>query len=241
MARRLRFVGATWLFLLAATSPAEARSSVDHDAALWLMLFGQGRFEESERTLGRLRWWLDIQQREFGDGSDQTLLRPGLGYQMDDATSVWLGYAWIDTSAASGPTTNEHRIWQQLLWTMQLWQGRARPSVLTSRTRLEQRFLDNGDDVGWRARQLVKLTRPFDFEPRLGLAAYDEIFFNLNDTDWGASSGLDQNRLFAGLAWTFDEARRFTLEVGYLNQFLYRSGSEDDMNHILNINLLVNL
>ena len=80
--------------------------------------------------------------------------------------------------------------------------------------------------------------QPIAFDSRLRLVAYDEIFFALNDTDWGARAGFDQNRFFVGLAWQFVPGR--SVEVGYLNQFVERNGPDNLMNNILSINFLVN-
>ncbi|HVS17947.1 MAG TPA: DUF2490 domain-containing protein [Planctomycetota bacterium] len=59
--------------------------------------------------------------------------------------------------------------------------------------------------------------------------------------DWGSDTGLRQNRLFAGLGWTFEDARHLTLEFGYLNQYLRRSSGDDALNHILAVTLLASL
>ena len=91
--------------------------------------------------------------------------------------------------------------------------------------------------MGWRFRLFVKLIQPIAFNSHLRIVAYDEIFFALNDTDWGARAGFDQNRLFVGLAWQFVKGR--TIEVGYLNQFIERNGKDNLMNNLLSINLLV--
>ena len=115
------------------------------------------------------------------------------------------------------------------------------PMSIQLRSRLEQRFVSTGDDVGWRFRQFVKLGRPFQSEPRLSLLGYDEIFFSLNDTDWGASSGLDRNRLFVGFGWRFGAAGRLVGELGYLNQLVRNESGPHEVHHLLAVNLLLDL
>ena len=67
---------------------------------------------------------------------------------------------------------------------------------LASRSRLEQRFREGSqDDTGWRFRQFIKLTRSILDDGPLYWSLWDEVFLNLNDTDWGAQSGLDRNRM----------------------------------------------
>lgn len=74
--------------------------------------------------------------------------------------------------------------------------------VDTQFTGSRQRFRDDGDDTGWRFRQFFKLVYPLPDKPDVSLVAYDELFFGLNNTDWGVESGFDRNRLFLGAGWT---------------------------------------
>ena len=219
----------------------EARAQTKQDEGLWLMFAGQGEFTALDEDLRDFRWWLDVQPRftDDADGLKQTLVRPGLGYAFTDNAVGWMGYAWVRTEQNGSGHSQEHRIWQQLTWSPDI--GRF---SLASRTRLEQRFLDTGDNVGWRFRQFVKVALPIAAKSRLFLAAYNEAFFDLNDTDWGQRAGFSQNRLFVGLGWKFDSPARegsLSVEVGYLNQFIHNQSKTDRINHILSINLFWNL
>ena len=215
---------------------ASASADPSKNAGGWIMGMGSGDLSVVDPGLERVRWWLDIQGRfrDDTDGFAQSLVRPGLGYAVRDRVSLWLGYAHIRTEPKSGRNSDEHRIWQQLLWA---------PTFgdigFQSRTRLEQRFVSTGDDTGWRFREFVKLSRAFSFEPRLALVGYDEIFVDLNDTDAGQDAGFAQNRAFVGLAWRFDEDGRFVVELGYLNQFIDVRSGRNTMNHLVSVNLFV--
>ena len=66
--------------------------------------------------------------------------------------------------------------------------------------------------------------------------AWDEVFIHLNDTNWGADGGFDQNRLFLGFGWKRDLTSRCRVEAGYLNQHVNRSGRTDVANHLVAIN-----
>jgi hypothetical protein len=229
----LFFVVLVFLITLQEASPVCA--DAEQDRGLWLMVASQGSFDQESPKLSRLRWWFDGHARFFNetDGYGQSIVRPGVGWAVTEGSTLWLGYGWIRNSPAQGPDVDENRIWQQ--WTTGFSLGKA---GLGWRSRLEQRFLEGSSDVGWRFRQFIKLTRPLAFDDRLRLVAYDEIFLALNDTDWGANAGFDQNRFFVGLSWQFVPGR--SVELGYLNQYIQRSGQDNLVNNILSMNLLVN-
>ncbi len=219
-----------------APAPTQADPNPVHDFGTWFMVFGNGSLGPVHAELQRVRWWLDVQVRllDDSDGYDQTLVRPGFGWAFSDELTAWLGYAFVNTDPSGGSSFDEHRIWQQLLWT-----PRFRELSLQSRTRLEQRWVDTGSDTGVRIRQFFKATWPFRPGGRLGLAGYEELFFELNDTDAGQNAGFAQNRFWAGLFWRLSEGSGVTLELGYLNQFIRNSGRPSDrMNHIVSLNLL---
>lgn len=203
------------------------------DTGLWFAAFGNGKFE-SLADDSPLRWWFDAHYRMRDDsgGFNQSIVRPGLGYALTDEQAIWAGYGWIRTSPTSGANDfDEHRLWQQ--WT-------AAPSIgdwkFLHRSRFEQRWLEIGDDVGLRWRQLFRAQRILSDCPQWSLIGWDEAFFHLNDTDWGAESGFDQNRAFIGFGFKRCPHAPVRTEIGYLNQFVNRQGGLDGMNHILSIN-----
>lgn len=187
--------------------------------------------------LKKLRYWLEGVGRFGNDISDlsQGMIRPGLGYSLSDKTSIWLGYAYVFTDAPFAKRGfDEHRIWQQFLWT----QPTKQVGTLTSRSRLEQRFAETGDDVAFRFRQLFKISWPIPFNPSFSLVASDEVFVNISNADWGPRQGLDQNRAFVGAGYNFD--KHIKTEIGYMNQYIDRPVNPDRMDHILSVNLLLN-
>lgn len=216
-------VAALALGLLAAT-PALAD---DHDAQAWGNVTWQGPVS------GKLLLWAEAQER-FGDDVgrlSQSILRPGVGWQASKTVQLWAGYGRI-TNHNRGADVSEDRTWQQLSWNA----GQVGGGTLTTRTRMEQRWVETGSDAGWRLRQLVKYSRPVKPGADLHLVAISEVFFALDDTDWGARSGFDQVRNFAGVG--FSVAPKARLEVGYMNQYIERPGPNDRMNHIASFNLL---
>ena len=124
-------------------APASFAGPTENKGA-WFMAFGQGGFDESNESSHRLRWWLDAQLRHQGDdsGFEQFIARPGLGYAVTERATLWAGYAWIATERDAG-RSDEHRLWQQLTWS-----ERYQTVSVLLRTRLEQRFVEDGDDTG---------------------------------------------------------------------------------------------
>ena len=211
-------------------SPAQGQVQ---DAGLWLGAFSQGQLSPKRLEDARTRWWFDGNARFLGDDFElfQGVVRPGLGYQLTEEQTAWMGYAWIGESLPD-LTFHENRIWEQ--WSLARDHGDV---TIQLRSRLEQRFVSLGDDVGWRYRQMVRLQKPIDRYPNLLWVAWDEVFFHLNDTDWGARTGYNQNRLFVGIGRTPPSRSSRRTEIGYLYQQIQVAEDGADLsNHILSIN-----
>jgi len=97
--------------------------------------------------------------------------------------------------------------------------------IVSFRTMIESNFI-KGKDVRFRPRQMLRIMHPLAFEPRLSLISWDEFFIRVNSTKYGGQSGFDQNRVFAGLGWSFN--KNFRAETGYMNQYV------DDATHTNN-------
>ena len=231
-----RFVGVASLFALwvALFAPASALAQTVDDAGLWWAFFGQGDLHDEECTDLPLKWWFDGHARflDDADGFNQSIVRPGVGVSLGERSAIWAGYGWIRTSPLTGSDFDEHRIWQQ--WT---WSDTHEPITFALRSRLEQRLIETGDDTGWRFRQLVRAQHNLPRFPRLILVAWDELFVHLNDTDWGAERGFNQNRVFVGLGVKCDRPSSLRTEVGYLNQTIKVSGGANRSHHILSVNI----
>ncbi len=217
--------------LAVGTTRAVAAQTLE-DTGLWFAALGNGQFESLDDD-SPFRWWFDTHYRLRDDrnGFNQSIIRPGLGCALAEEQTLWAGYAWIRTSPVTGDDFDEHRSWQQ--WT-------ATPSIgdwrFLHRSRIEQRWVEIGDDVGLRWRQFARGQRILSHCPQWSLVLWDEVFFHLNDTDWGANTGLNQNRAFIGFGYKRYPRAAVRTEVGYLNQFINRRGGLDGLNHILSIN-----
>lgn len=205
--------------------------AADDDNAAWGIASAAGRFKSAGEPT---RWRYNVmgQWRHFnrGSGADQYLLRGGVGYGLNPTMSLWFGVDLFVTDPDGAPSRNEQRLWQQFSWSAASWDWGS----LSLRTRLEERKLENADDIGLRLRQLVSLAVPIPSQD-ITLVASTEHFVNVDDTDFGARSGFDQLRSFLGVRMPMTE--RAALEAGYMNQLINRSGQRDAVNHTAMLHL----
>lgn len=186
---------------------------------------------------GKIRYWLEAQGRLGMNVSSlsQSLLRPGIGYQINKESSIWTGYAWVYTKKPfSQHSLNEHRLWQQYLWIKDYSWIRG-----FSRTRLEQRFIENVSRTGWRFRQFFRLQLPLN-DNQYFLSANEEVFLRLNNTSNTINNrGFDQNRVFVGLG--FYPWKSWLLEAGYQNQLINRPSIRHFIGNSIVVNFIGNL
>lgn len=211
--------------------PVAASAQTVNDSGAWFAFFGRG---DVGAEADNLKWWFDGHLRFFDDtdGFGQSIVRPGVGYQIHDDIIAWAGYGWIRTSPATASDLDEHRFWQQLTWSENLDFG-----TLGLRSRLEQRLVETGNDTGHRFRQLASWRKPLNCEETCTFVVWDELFVHLNTTDWGAETGFNQNRAFIGFGFRESADSPSRIEVGYLNQHLNLRNRSDLSNHLLSVNI----
>lgn len=183
------------------------------------------------------RYWLETQERGGDNVSrfSQGLIRPGLGYSVNREWSVWLGYAWIYTAMPYVQTpVHENRIWQQALWVKPY-----RLNTFIARTRLEQRFIQQSPNMGWRLRQLAKAEFPLAKASHWSLVSSDEVFVHLNSYNINTQQGFDQNRCFLGFGYR--PRKHVLIELGYMNQYIKRSSGGAFSANIASLNFLAAL
>ncbi len=222
----LKILTVLYFFTISSFASAET----DEDGRFWLNVNAQGAM--SNQSFG---WYMEVQPRwrEEGEAFDTLIIRPAIFYKLSDSSSLWLGYGNVQTHPAGQSIKTEHRLWQQYLHNFEPMNG----IKLQSRTRFEQRRLEQASDTGYKLRQMLRATKTLEDAPSIYLAAWDEFFVYLNDTDWGAKQGFDQNRLFLGLGAKLNPT--LVLEVGYLNQYV-NTQQTNAMNHVLSTTLTLN-
>jgi hypothetical protein len=215
---------------LAGGTVSVVQATVSQDFRLWAPVYLTVPLSSS--FIG----YMEVNPR-FGDDVselDQLLLRPAVGYKLNDHFSLWQGYAWVGNYQPS--LHEENRLYQQLLY------RRKFPFVkILSRTRLEERFIENTDGTAVRARTMLRGDFPLPDAPEWAIVVYDEIFVNVNTVGNGPASGFDQNRLFFGMNRQF--TKQFNMDLGYQMQALNNSQPEliNQINHTILLQFFINL
>lgn len=216
------------LSALASCVGAPAHAETSQDEQFWLNLTSMGSIKDD------LVYFAEIQPR-IGDGIsriDQALFRGAIGWKFSPSVTLYQGFAHIVVPVEGGKDVNEERSFQQINWTL----GKPWAGELSTRTRLEQRWRSDGDDMGWRLREMLRYEKPLNpGSDALNALVYAEGFVALNDTDWGVRGGFDQLRSFIGAEVGLPGAS--TLEVGYLNQVINQSRGDTRVNHVASVTL----
>lgn len=155
----------------------------------------------------------------------QSLLRTGITYKVNQQIVLQAGYAWAPTFpygtytlAAVPKVFPEHRIYEQVVLSSAIGK-----STLSNRLRLEQRWIGRFASVDDDQPSFIFLNR-FRYMPRLDIplsakwymAGYDEIFIG-----FGKNVGenvFDQNRIGAMVG--YKASPKFRIEGGFMNQTL---------------------
>lgn len=202
-----------------------------NDSGLWSQVEGNFKLENFDSSLDRFRLWFTGEARFFNDFNrfSQGVVRIVPGYQFNDNIALYFGYTWQPTALKNGDTIHEHNINQAMTWSQASDWGN-----LSSRSMIEWRFVNHDSQMATRFRQKVRADYNLgNFAPYLSLIAWEELFLNVYSVDWGPESGFDQNRVFAGLGWRFDQAGHYTFELGYMNHYISRPNQNNVMNHML--------
>lgn len=207
-----------------------ARADTSSDEQLWVHLTAMGSVS------GNLVYFAEWQPR-MGDGIsrlDQMLLRGAVGWKLSSNVTLYQGYAHVVVPQEGRKDVNEERSFQQLSWSL----GKPWGGELSSRTRLEQRWRSDGDDIGWRLREMLRYEKPLKpGSNAVNALVYSEAFVALNSSDWGAKGGFDQIRTFLGTELGLKGAS--TVELGYLNQVIDQRGGHTRINHVASISLFL--
>lgn len=205
------------------TSSAQISKSTKKLEELWFSYHNQARLTEKWELLA------DVQLRtreDFVNQFSQSIFRLGISWYLNSLTKFTAGYAFSNvysTVLGKSLTQSEHRPWQQFQWESIF--GKKR---LAQRFRLEERFrekvLDNafvgeGYNFNFRFRYNIGYEVPLSKKGLLpksfSLVLNEDL--NINMGKEIVYNTFDQNRLFAGVKYQFNQHNNLTL--GYMNLF----------------------
>lgn len=183
----------------------QAQETGENKLGIWAMYFGTNQVAD--------KWSIhtEIQYRDyqiFGN-FNQLLLRTGANYHISDHAIATLGYGFISTDPTFEEPVGEKNAIENRIFEQFILKNQVGKFKFMHRYRLEQRFLKFGDgskDTQHRARYFLRVT--FPLSEKWFLAAYEEIFINLQEPIFG------QNRLFGAVGYHINE--RINLQAGYL-------------------------
>lgn len=141
---------------------------------------------------------------------------------------LWLNQQASDTVTVSGAferrindgSANETRLIQQIT---------TRHSIVRTRLRLEQRFVDSADRMGLRLRPRLGLSVPLDTDGRWSLKSDAELFLTLRSNNRGGDQGLTGLRTQVGIGYDFND--RLSISAAYLRQQDFVDRGPDDVGH----------
>jgi len=207
-------------------------AQTQHQNTGWLMFLNNTKFNE--------KWGLqfDVQLRSVDDWKyvRNTLVRPAVQYFINKQHNVALGYLWQTTynrpDVTESTTLNEHRIFEQYIYTHKL------SSIFAShRVRVEQRFIETaGNDIfAQRFRYFFRLIQPLQkqqqsFTKGAFVALQNEVFLNFQNKNALNNSVFDQNRAYLAAGYRF--SKQLDLELGYLNQAV-NGASANTLNNVV--------
>jgi Protein of unknown function (DUF2490) len=213
------------VLLLAFIAVAQNDRLNDYNNTNWLQTFNTIHLNKKWSLHVEYQW-----RREQGVKYwQQSLLRVGANYKINENIILHGGYAWVETypygdyPIASAGTFPEHRVYEQLTLRQP-----ANKFLFTHRFRIEQRWLGRvqpGTDreiADWlflhRFRYQFRTQYPFwaKGDKQLYGVAADELFIGAGKNV--GTNIFDQNRIFLLLGFKLN--KKISLEGGYFNQTL---------------------
>jgi hypothetical protein len=159
-----------------------------------------------------------------------------VGYKLGKSVTVAAGYVHDPQYSAGDFSVMERRAREQVTFdNVAAFSG----GKLSARMRVEQRWRENVDGVGWRLRPYLKYSLPFKKGGKSSLTLSNETFLNLNTTGFQRTQGFDRMRNLIGINTSL--AKSVSLEAGYLNQYGFVRDGDDTIDHVASVALALSL
>jgi hypothetical protein len=220
-------------FTLLFTYSLSAQRISDHNTIGWYTTTITPKINEKWSGHFEYQW----RRTDWVKNWQQSLLRVGMTYKIQENVSAQVGYGWARTFdygeyflSAVNKTFDEHRIYEQIVLGSQY--GKVK---LTNRFRLEQRWLAVYKSVEDTKPQRWNYLNRMRFMPRVDVpiskngwyvAAYDEVMLG-----FGGNIGqniFDQNRIAGLVGYNLNKSAR--IEGGFLNQTVQFGRQIDQQN-----------
>jgi len=155
----------------------------------------------------------------------QLYLQPSIIYLASPSLNFAASYTYQRNNPITPDFTNEHRLWQQMIYSFPVGTGR-----LTNRFRLEERFIQSKNTaphtLATRARYQLGLNMPLQGktldEKEFYLNTYNEFYFSLTGTK---NATFSENWSYLGIGYNLGKMGR--IELGYLSQVYVRNLAKD--------------
>lgn len=151
---------------------------------------------------------------------DRAYLDAALGYQLIPTLVLWLGTEWESVKSSNDVIEHQLSLWQQINWA---FYSNTHFS-LSDRTRMEERYRFTASGVSLRFRERVELEIPLGSEKKYSLVLNNELLINVNNPPWVSNTLMDQNRALLALRTRLN--KQISFDIGYLNQYEYKSTNE---------------
>lgn len=155
-----------------------------------------------------------------------------LGYRISKSVSIAGGYVHSPLYDGGDFQVVERRAREQISIDNFAEFG---PGKLSGRLRMEQRWRDGQDGVGWRARPYIKYSLPLKKGGNTSLSLSNELYVNLNTTNFQRTEGVDRMRNMVAVSTKLNKT--LSAEVGYLNQYGFVRAGDDTIDHIATLSL----
>ncbi len=208
-------------FLITALGFAQNDRVNDYNNLVWLQSINTITLNKKWSVHAEYQWRRDNGFKNW----QQSLLRIGANYKLNDNVIIHAGYAWAETfpygkyPIAGNGTFPEHRLYEQLTLRQPI-----NKFLLTHRFRIEQRYV--GRVKAGTVREIeewlflnrfrYQFRTQYALSKKMYAAAADEILIGA-----GKNVGVnifDQNRLFLLMGYKLNKT--FSIEAGYFNQTL---------------------
>lgn len=222
------FLAALLVFIFPISS---ANALIIHEK-LWTGFLVQKSFSEKSPWSYRLY----LQERFWNEPHpwQTNLIEGALGYSIVPFTIFNLGYRY----AVDHPLDDTYSV-NMFIQELVIAGEDSANRYVRSRSRLEEFRRSNQSQTALRFRQRIYLEWPQRFFGFIAPVTHEEIFLQLNKTDYTSHQLFAENRLFLG--GDFYVTNHDFWEIGYMNQYQFKTPqrNQNALSHILSITYFI--